>query len=152
MTLQISFTLDEEADLEGLVGDFSITDGERVFSRKATYVDSWLEALIDGLESIESGNATATVEIVEEPLRIDLAVTPTGLVVDAGGADASRKRDGGTGDGGRPRGDQTAVDVAEGRRPTLGSRSHSKVHCGARGEPRARRELGEDWGQVYRIH
>ena len=66
--MQIVWRLDEEMPLdpESLLGDIILSDGDTVLQEQQTYSDSWLDALITGLQAVQVGKAIR-VEILEEP-------------------------------------------------------------------------------------
>lgn len=67
--MQIAVELDrteEEIDTIDPIGDITLTDGKTTILEESTYLDSWFEALIAGLKSVQQGK-NAKVEILEEP-------------------------------------------------------------------------------------
>ena len=66
--MRIVWRLDEEMPLdpESLLGDIILSDGDTVLQEQQTYIDSWLDALITGLQAVQVGKAIR-VEILEEP-------------------------------------------------------------------------------------
>ena len=66
--MKIVWRLDEEMPLdpESLLGDIILSNGDTVLQEQQTYIDSWLDALITGLQAVQVGKAIQ-VEILEEP-------------------------------------------------------------------------------------
>lgn len=66
--MKIAWRLDEEMPLdpESLLGDIILSDEDTVLQEQQTYIDSWLDALITGLQAVQVGKAIR-VEIPEEP-------------------------------------------------------------------------------------
>ena len=66
--MKIFFTLYEDEGIDPIdpVGDIILTDGQTDLLVESTYLDSWFETLIDGLEGLQSGKKSK-LEIVEEP-------------------------------------------------------------------------------------
>lgn len=66
--MQIRFILDEQHGIDPVdpSGSIEITDGHNLISEKYVYLDSWLDALITGLKTVEDGKSV-TVDLVEEP-------------------------------------------------------------------------------------
>ncbi len=66
--MKIAWTLDEEEpiDPENLLGDIILTEGETTILERNTYIDSWLNALITGVQGVQTGKRV-TVDILEEP-------------------------------------------------------------------------------------
>src|SRR4029434_6426476 len=66
--MKIAWRLDEDMPLdpESLLGDIILSDGDTVLQEQQTYIDSWLDALITGLQAMQVGKAIQ-VEILEEP-------------------------------------------------------------------------------------
>ena len=66
--MKIVWRLDEEMPLdpENLLGDITLSHGDIVLQERQTYIDSWLDALITGLQAVQAGKAIC-VDIVEEP-------------------------------------------------------------------------------------
>jgi len=66
--MKIVWRLEEEMPLdpESLLGDIILSDGGTVLQKRQTYIDSWLDALIVGLQAVQVGKAIR-VEILEEP-------------------------------------------------------------------------------------
>ena len=66
--MKIAWRLDEEMplDLENLLGDITLSNGSTVLQERQTYIDSWLDALITGLQAVQVGKARR-VDILEEP-------------------------------------------------------------------------------------
>lgn len=61
--------LDESDDLatpESLLGNISLSDNERSIEECSVYLDSWLDALIKGLQLINEKNEELRIEIPEE--------------------------------------------------------------------------------------
>ena len=66
--MKITWHLDEEVplDQENLLGDITLSNGHTVLQERQTYIDSWLDALITGLQAVQAGKAIR-VNILEEP-------------------------------------------------------------------------------------
>ena len=66
--MKIAWRLDEEMPLdpENLLGDITLSNGPTVLQERQTYIDSWLDALITGLQAVQVGKAIQ-VDILEEP-------------------------------------------------------------------------------------
>jgi len=66
--MKIVVNLDESETIDPIdpIGDITITDELTIITEKSTYLDSWFDALITGLETVKQGKNIA-VEIVEEP-------------------------------------------------------------------------------------
>ncbi len=66
--IRIYWQLDEEDGIEPLdpIGDISIAGDRTKIQEKSTYLDSWFDGLITGIETLQKGQKVA-VEIVEEP-------------------------------------------------------------------------------------
>jgi len=66
--MKIAWRLDEEMPLdpEHLLGDITLSHGDTVLQERQTYLDSWLDALITGLQAVQGGKAIR-VDIPEEP-------------------------------------------------------------------------------------
>jgi hypothetical protein len=66
--MKIAWRLDEEIPLdpENLLGDITLSNGDTVLQERQTYLDSWLDALITGLQAVQGGKAIR-VDIPEEP-------------------------------------------------------------------------------------
>jgi hypothetical protein len=66
--MKITWHLDEEMPLdpENLLGDITLSNGHTVLQEQQTYIDSWLDALITGLQAVQAGKAIR-VDILEEP-------------------------------------------------------------------------------------
>lgn len=66
--MKIYFTLYEDGGIDPIdpVGDIILTDGQTEIQVKATYLDSWFEVLINGLEGCQEGKKLQ-LEIPEEP-------------------------------------------------------------------------------------
>lgn len=66
--MKIYFTLYEDGGIDPIdpVGDIVLTDGQTEIRVKATYLDSWLEVLLDGLAGFQKGEKLQ-LEIPEEP-------------------------------------------------------------------------------------
>ena len=66
--MKITWHLDEEMPLdpENLLGDITLSHGHTVLQERQTYIDSWLAALITGLQAVQAGKAMR-VDILEEP-------------------------------------------------------------------------------------
>ena len=66
--MKIYFTLYEDGGSDPIdpLGDIILTDGQTEIQVKATYLDSWFEVLIDGLEGCQEGKKLQ-LEIPEEP-------------------------------------------------------------------------------------
>ncbi|MGH9967447.1 MAG: hypothetical protein ACREBG_06390 [Pyrinomonadaceae bacterium] len=65
--MKIRIVLDEEDGIDSLdpSGEILISDGRSLISEKHTYLDSWLDALIEGLKEIQAGKR-ASIDLVEE--------------------------------------------------------------------------------------
>jgi hypothetical protein len=48
------------------LGDITLSNGDTVLQERQTYLDSWLDALITGLQAVQGGKAIR-VDIPEEP-------------------------------------------------------------------------------------
>lgn len=77
----ISCSFDEESgvDIADPFGDIRFTDGRSTIIISNTYLDSWLEALINALKGIQSG-AGFTVAIPEEPQPLHIDVNSDGVI------------------------------------------------------------------------
>ena len=66
--MKIAWRLDEEMPLdpENLLGDITLSNESTVLQERQTYLDSWLDALITGLQAVQAGKARR-VDILEEP-------------------------------------------------------------------------------------
>ncbi len=66
--MQIAITIDESEKIDRIdpIGDITITNDTTTITEKSTYLDSWFDALITGLNAVKQGK-NITVEIVEEP-------------------------------------------------------------------------------------
>jgi hypothetical protein len=66
--MKITWHLDTEEllDAENLLGDITLTVGQRSLGERDTYIDSWLDALITGLKAVQAGQSTR-IDIPEEP-------------------------------------------------------------------------------------
>lgn len=66
--MNISFTIDQEAGIDPHepLGNITISDGNSRLSIESTYLDSWFDVLIDGLNGLKTQNKL-TLEILEEP-------------------------------------------------------------------------------------
>jgi hypothetical protein len=66
--IEIYWQLDEEDGIEPLdpIGEITIANGRTRITEKLTYLDSWFDALITGIEALKKSQKVA-VEIVEEP-------------------------------------------------------------------------------------
>lgn len=66
--IKIRIVLEEDAELDPIdpSGEILISDGMSRIWQKDAYLDSWLNALIEGLSQVEAGK-TATIDLVEEP-------------------------------------------------------------------------------------
>jgi hypothetical protein len=53
-------------DPENLLGDITLSNGHTVLQERQTYIDSWLDALITGVQAVQAGKAIR-VDIPEEP-------------------------------------------------------------------------------------
>jgi len=69
--IRIYWQLDEEGGIEPLdpIGEITIANGRTKIQEKFTYLDSWFDALITGIEALKKSQKVA-VEIVEEPETI----------------------------------------------------------------------------------
>jgi hypothetical protein len=69
--MQITVTLDESEKIDPIdpIGDILITDDQTTIGERLTYLDSWFDALITGLKTVEKGESIA-VEIAEEPEKL----------------------------------------------------------------------------------
>ena len=67
-SMKIIWRLDEARPLdpENLLGDITLSNGHTVLQERQTYIDSWLDALITGLQAVQAGKAIR-VDIPEEP-------------------------------------------------------------------------------------
>ena len=65
--MQIEWRLEMGAALEpeNLVGDITLSEAQTSFGERDTYIDSWLEALITGLQAVQMGQRRC-VDIPEE--------------------------------------------------------------------------------------
>lgn len=80
-------------DLEALLGHIVIADGCRAIKAKYTYLDSWLDALIRGLQTIRK-EPRCVIDLVDEPEPLvfdlfdtQLRVSYEGTTIEAGSAD-----------------------------------------------------------------
>ncbi|MEA5620925.1 hypothetical protein VB711_24250 [Cronbergia sp. UHCC 0137] len=83
--MNISFTLDQQEviDSNDPVGNMTITDGKTILTVESTYLDSWFDVLIDGLQGLNKKDKL-TLEIVEEPEMIIFENTLPGLKITYG--------------------------------------------------------------------
>ena len=68
MTFRIEWSLDESDGLvqESLLGDITLRDAEHRIEEHSIYLDSWLDALIRGAESVGAISGAAKIDIPEE--------------------------------------------------------------------------------------
>lgn len=65
--MKIEWTLyEEELDPIDPVGDITLTNDQTRIQVESTYLDSWFDTLITGIQAVQSGNKL-TLEIAEEP-------------------------------------------------------------------------------------
>jgi hypothetical protein len=79
--LNINIDFEKETGLDAIdpLGDLTISDGISTIAIKATFLDSWLAALISGYNQSRDASRV-TVEISEEPQSLLIEVTPAGLL------------------------------------------------------------------------
>jgi len=75
MKIEWHLDMGEALDLDNLLGDITLSDAQTCFEERDTYIDSWLVALITGLQAVQVGQ-TMSVDIPEEPAP--LAFIPVG--------------------------------------------------------------------------
>jgi hypothetical protein len=75
--MQIEWHLDmgEALDPDNLLGDITLSNAQTRLEEHDTYIDSWLVALITGLQAVQAGQSIS-VDIPEEPAP--LAFIPVG--------------------------------------------------------------------------
>lgn len=81
MSLSIEFRIEAPVDPKDLLGEITLRDEANTFSRAATYVDSWFEAMVTAVRSHQVDGG-ARVEVVEEPESISLTGPPTACVLE----------------------------------------------------------------------
>lgn len=83
--MQILFTLDQDdgIDLIDPLGDIIITNNQSTLSVESTYLDSWFDVLINGLNSLQN-NCKITLEIIEEPKVITFEPVLEGFKISYG--------------------------------------------------------------------
>ncbi len=91
--MNIKVALDETTGVDSLdpSGEIVITDGRSFISEKHAYLDSWLNALIEGLKEVESGK-TASIDLVEEPYPLIFEPTNGGIRITYQGTALSLER------------------------------------------------------------
>jgi hypothetical protein len=81
--MKIEWTLYEEEgiDPDDPLGTIVLSDDEgNEIRQEATYLDSWFEALIEGLRSLQAGEEEA-VEILEEPDPLEFRMVNDGVEI-----------------------------------------------------------------------
>jgi hypothetical protein len=75
MKIEWHLDMGEALDPDNLLGDITLSDAQTRLEERDTYIDSWLEALITGLQAVQAGQSIS-VDIPEEPAP--LAFIPVG--------------------------------------------------------------------------
>lgn len=75
----------EVLDTESLLGQIAITDGVQTIREKNTYIDSWLDALIRGLQAI-GDRSHCVIDLVDEPGPLVFDLSEGGLSISYGKA------------------------------------------------------------------
>jgi|SRR5215213_9137953 len=80
--MQIELTYDNGTplDTESILGRIKLSKGEESIEEDNTYLDSWLIALIEGLDRIER-NQRVSIDLVEEPDPLELDWTSGRLTI-----------------------------------------------------------------------
>ena len=75
MKIEWHLDMGEALDPDNLLGDIALSDAQTCVEERDTYIDSWLVALITGLQAVQAGQSIS-VDIPEEPAP--LAFIPVG--------------------------------------------------------------------------
>src|SRR5262245_32838875 len=75
MKIEWHLDMGEALDPDNLLGDITLSNAQTRLEERDTYIDSWLEALITGLQVVQAGQSIS-VDIPEEPTP--LAFIPVG--------------------------------------------------------------------------
>jgi hypothetical protein len=75
MKIEWHLDMGEALDPDNLSGDITLSNVQTRLEERDTYIDSWLLALITGLQAVQAGQSIS-VDIPEEPAP--LAFTPVG--------------------------------------------------------------------------
>lgn len=80
--MKIEWRLDMDAALEpeNLVGDMTLSDAQTSLGERDTYIDSWLAALIVGLQALQTGQSIH-VDIPEESAPLVFAPVGKGVQI-----------------------------------------------------------------------
>src|SRR2546425_11642503 len=70
MKIEWHLDLGEALDPDNLLGDITLSDAQTRLEERDTYIDSWLVALITGLQAVQAGQSIS-VDIPEEPAPLD---------------------------------------------------------------------------------
>src|SRR5262249_44832383 len=66
MKIEWHLDMGEALDPNNLLGDITLSDAQTRLEERDTYIDSWLQALIAGLQAVQAGQSIS-VDIPEEP-------------------------------------------------------------------------------------
>src|SRR6266446_7583071 len=75
MKIEWHLNMGEALDPDNLLGDITLSEAQTRLEERDTYIDSWMVALITGLQAVRAGQSIS-VDIPEEPAP--LAFIPVG--------------------------------------------------------------------------
>lgn len=78
-------TEDEGLDPESLLGHIAITDGAQAIRERYTYIDSWLDALVRGVQAIRE-RSHCVIDLIDEPDPLVFDLSKNGLYISYGKA------------------------------------------------------------------
>ena len=73
MKIEWHLDMGEALDLDNLLGDITLRDAQTCLEERDTYIDSWLVALITGLQAVQAGQSIS-VDIQKSRLRWSLSL------------------------------------------------------------------------------
>lgn len=82
MSLNIETILDEEFEIDpvDILGTIRFSNHAGSFLEQATFLDSWLYALITSLPAIES-DQTTEIDLIDEPYPLEILRVDEGLII-----------------------------------------------------------------------
>lgn len=80
--MEIEIILDEERELDAMdiLGSIRLISGRDAIEQKNTFVDSWLFALVENLETIENGEQVI-IDLVDEPDQLEVRSYSQGISI-----------------------------------------------------------------------
>lgn len=78
MKIEWHLDMGEALDPDNLLGDITLSDAQTRLEEGDTYIDSWLVALIAGLQAVQAGQSIS-VDIPEEPAPLAFILVGKGV-------------------------------------------------------------------------